>query len=806
LTASLTAGCDEMADTRHADLNPPLGWPGGLCHIVERIQDEVKNPRLEGQLVEKVERGDSLTNPEAAQIYDMETEKGVTSTYTRLKIGPHAQYRMDLRGVTVGDIRVALRNFFRQMMAWKSQNAWQWKRYSEDMLAGDSVEWIDSKIGNLVVVFTGGGRDTLKIITAYWKGIQDPRGPSDKCRVRSANNPPSGFRTFVHEQHPTKSDTGDKRDTRYPERALPGAPDGRTQAPSSAPVYNGPGPSGTGPGGRTVHKDMVRTPGVPGKEHPVVDSRNTPVRRPGLSAASTNDSDEMLILSFFEEDLASRSAGMVGPPYPSANLRQKDQKGQAKAYDKARYRSERSDKIRAMRMRHKKLKTNTRYKADRIRRREHPEKFERKPSGGSSSVSQRSQNSRDKAKRSPMQQRQDQKWQKKGGLPLTPFLWLPTDEWGVVRDVSDLTEFVTALFPQGPVSMPLGTFLDGAFIEEGPFENFVAHLDDIFEFSGSSSEEENAEGDVPDPVLDAWLARTAELLYEQQRPARSDASQHYSPAQGHGDRLRLDRRPGEGMVPHEVEQSSGSGKVIPEGRDFENRADRALKRAVELRWSQLPEDKKQALRELVRTPLWRQYAQGLRDTQDVVRWWVDRGYAMTSHEWSRMLQMADMRLAARITDVQEGCNQDLLQKAQGLKVSLVRVDPRNRVWLFDVEGSEGPYRVRLKAIATGNVKTVAKADVKVSCSCPFWRWQGPEHWAQQKDYLYGAPVGTASQPVIKDPSGAHRACKHVLACFAWVLSHDWQIPAPTKRASFADPVDRVASRFLWGMPQEVLRG
>ena len=70
---------------------PPLGWPGGLCHTVERIQEEVVDQRLEDQLTDKVEKGQSLTNPEAAKVYEVETERGVSNTFSRVKIGPHAQ-------------------------------------------------------------------------------------------------------------------------------------------------------------------------------------------------------------------------------------------------------------------------------------------------------------------------------------------------------------------------------------------------------------------------------------------------------------------------------------------------------------------------------------------------------------------------------------------------------------------------------------------------------------------------------------------------------------------------------------------
>ena len=150
--------------------------------------------------------------------------------------------------------------------------------------------------------------------------------------------------------------------------------------------------------------------------------------------------------------------------------------------------------------------------------------------------------------------------------------------------------------------------------------------------------------------------------------------------------------------------------------------------------------------------------------------------------------------AALISDIREGCAPDLTAKARGLKVSLRRVDAKNTMWLFDVQGSKEPYRIRLQAVRKGNVRALAKAHVRVSCSCLFWQWQGPEHWAKQGDYLFGRPVGLATKPNIKDPKGEHRACKHVLAVLDYVTSRKWYLPASqSKQGSLrflADTLDQ----------------
>jgi hypothetical protein len=131
-------------------------------------------------------------------------------------------------------------------------------------------------------------------------------------------------------------------------------------------------------------------------------------------------------------------------------------------------------------------------------------------------------------------------------------------------------------------------------------------------------------------------------------------------------------------------------------------------------------------------------------------------------------RQAMLKTAIRMAEIEALCEEGLLQKSQSVPVKLVRVDTKNLVWLFDVKGSKpgDSYRVHVKGLPSAkNTKDPGKMDVLVSCTCPYWQWQGPEHWASTKSYLYGDPRGTATKPDLKDPQGKHGACKHVLAVF-----------------------------------------
>jgi len=82
---------------------------------------------------------------------------------------------------------------------------------------------------------------------------------------------------------------------------------------------------------------------------------------------------------------------------------------------------------------------------------------------------------------------------------------------------------------------------------------------------------------------------------------------------------------------------------------------------------------------------------------------------------------------------------------------------------------------------------------RVSCSCPFWRWQGPEHWARKFLYIYSNPVGTASVPVIKDPMRKHGICKHVYALFKDIVAEYRSSQGYRQNRGRGKPIDEVVT-------------
>lgn len=131
-------------------------------------------------------------------------------------------------------------------------------------------------------------------------------------------------------------------------------------------------------------------------------------------------------------------------------------------------------------------------------------------------------------------------------------------------------------------------------------------------------------------------------------------------------------------------------------------------------------------------------------------------------------------LAAKPEEILAGLNPKFQERATSCSVQLKRADIGNLRWLFSVNCGNGPKVVKLKAFRAKNVVKLGKMDVDLSCSCPAWQWLGPEHHAKREDYIDGKPRGTATVPVIRDPQGVNRVCKHVAAVLSSVKS--WEVP------------------------------
>jgi len=312
---------------------------------------------------------------------------------------------MDLRGITVPEIRLALKSFLKEMDKMKSVSPAEYERYATKLSYGDVIEWVDFRT-KLFIAFTSTGRGRIKIVTAYWKGVPDPKSPGE-CRVKYALqelDDLSGFRTFVREPHPTN-------DTNYDvNRVLP-TPPWKKQKNIGPMSFNVPGDR---PDGKSLALDLPRTTGIPGEQY-----EGPPIE---LSVYPTNRRPS---LDFY--------AAVKGKPFPSGPDRQKKQRSQAKMYYQKYYRKNKSKIKKRMERWYKKWDSRGQFKRDKQRRRDYPEKFKRKP-GGPATIKERSQNFRDKT---AIQHSFD-----------FEFYWVLTKEYGDILSFDDDTGiFNTTLGP-----------------------------------------------------------------------------------------------------------------------------------------------------------------------------------------------------------------------------------------------------------------------------------------------------------------------------------------------------------------------
>lgn len=138
------------------------------------------------------------------------------------------------------------------------------------------------------------------------------------------------------------------------------------------------------------------------------------------------------------------------------------------------------------------------------------------------------------------------------------------------------------------------------------------------------------------------------------------------------------------------------------------------------------------------------------------------------------------KVAADIEDIEQQLSPKVQTRSKKCVAQLRRADVNNLRWIFAVNCGNGPKVVRLKANRSGNVVKFSKLGLQLACSCPAWRWQGPEYHAQQHDYQDPkTPLqGNASAPNIRDPQRVNKVCKHVAAVLS--MTRDWEIPARGK--------------------------
>lgn len=161
------------------DLSPPLGAHGGPCAVIHRIRQEVPDSAQQA-LIDPIEDGLDLSNTEASKIYDLETEAlAVGWPFKRLVITAHAQYRMDLRGVTVDQIRAAFVAFQKEWLKYKDQKSPVFDTWMMAARRRESVYWTDLKQKLVLVFVIRPDEREFVLVTTYWRDQARVKPPGD---------------------------------------------------------------------------------------------------------------------------------------------------------------------------------------------------------------------------------------------------------------------------------------------------------------------------------------------------------------------------------------------------------------------------------------------------------------------------------------------------------------------------------------------------------------------------------------------------------------------------------------------------
>jgi hypothetical protein len=151
----------------------------------------------------------------------------------------------------------------------------------------------------------------------------------------------------------------------------------------------------------------------------------------------------------------------------------------------------------------------------------------------------------------------------------------------------------------------------------------------------------------------------------------------------------------------------------------------------------------------------------------------------------------DVKVAATMADILANVDPQIAQRAKLRPPKLVRTNAKDASWTFN----SGQWQVDVRAFKNGSARSINDLNLKVSCTCPFWRWQGPEHWGASLDYQQGPPRGSAAFPGVRDPKHTHPVCKHVYSVLQELQKH----PDLSKRYS----LEKLGSQYFLDKYQSV---
>ena len=403
--------------------------------------------------------------------------------------------------------------------------------------------------------------------------------------------------------------------------------------------------------------------------------------------------------------------------------RQKEQHGYAKKYSRRWYRKRRRKHTLKQKKRYRLIKRRGMFRRRESMRDQFPRRFKRKPSGGYRAPKERTKDWRGKEKLRALN--------KYASDDPLHFFYGPElqDAWFIDFNKKDKTvQFVVAI-PNDYLESELSPddFLNMAiFAEEDEFEWFVDELTEEF---GEEVFEVDPD-ELEDPFVKTALAEGLTFHYDNRAPEKRTKTK--------------DQRDQEedGSLP----KGENTFNTYPDapGHWPPNQTHAPYKQD---RNERTPSTKFDHGRPVLNAP----------GNSKVIQWDAD-----VSHHKDFSIKADTQKVLRRWTE------RSVKDKGKAYRPVIIKHDKYRNRWWFKV----GDWVVKVKANPHPGSKrqNVQGMDLRVSCNCPFWQWQGPAHWATLNGYQYGRTPGTATVPKIRDPKHKHAVCKHAISVFDFISS------------------------------------
>lgn len=133
----------------------------------------------------------------------------------------------------------------------------------------------------------------------------------------------------------------------------------------------------------------------------------------------------------------------------------------------------------------------------------------------------------------------------------------------------------------------------------------------------------------------------------------------------------------------------------------------------------------------------------------------------------KLFEKENKKTAVSIAELVRSTSDYSKKYVKGVNVKFLFADRKNIKYYFRAKGfepwsSNRFHNVILKFEKNPKIKDLRAMDVKISCDCPFWQYQGPDFNAQKEKYLEGDPK-SRGEPVDRSSLSKNKICKHVAA-------------------------------------------